>query len=162
MGGDGKKIAPTGDIFDYPPGGMISIRGELADHVEDHVVPSPERAVFVAPAGTESSYPRPPQSLNNSPPGSNILFCPHFVSMTLRQEGAAGILFFRKKLLPYETDWVKVLKFVASVRQNQIVGGSTVVSVAVEVSPAWSKPPVGIGERISKGEKHDMGAAAPL
>ena len=68
LGGDSTKIAPTGDIFDQPPGGMISIRGKLADHVGDHVVLSLERAVFVTSLGTESSYPRPPQSLNNSPP----------------------------------------------------------------------------------------------
>ena len=34
--------------------------------------------------------------------------------------------------------------------------------VVVEVSPAGSKPPVAIGERISKGERHDLGTAAPL
>ena len=38
LGGDGTKIAPTGNIFDQPPGGMISIRGKLADHVGDHVL----------------------------------------------------------------------------------------------------------------------------
>ena len=43
---------------------------------------------------------------------SNILFYPDFVSMTLRQEGAAGGLFFQKKLLPYETDRIGVLKLV--------------------------------------------------
>ena len=67
MGGDGTKIAPTGDIFDQPPGGMVSIRGNLTDHVGDLVVLSPEGAVLVTSSGTESSYPRPPQSLNNSP-----------------------------------------------------------------------------------------------
>ena len=36
------------------------------------------------------------------------------------------------------------------------------ISVAVEVSLAESKPPVANGERISKGERHDLGAAAPL
>ena len=64
-GGDGTK-SPTGDIFDQPPGGMISIWGKLAGHVGDHVVLSPDRAVLVTSSGTESSYPRPPQSLNNS------------------------------------------------------------------------------------------------
>ena len=34
--------------------------------------------------------------------------------------------------------------------------------VAVEVSPVGSKPPAAIGERISKGERHDLGVAAPL
>ena len=66
LGGDGTKIAPTGDIFDQPPGGMSSIRGKLADRVGDHVVVSPEGAVLVTSPGTESSYPRPLQSLNNS------------------------------------------------------------------------------------------------
>ena len=36
------------------------------------------------------------------------------------------------------------------------------VFVAVEVSSAGSKPPAVIEERISKGERHDLGAAAPL
>ena len=64
--GNGTKIAPTGDIFDQPPGGMSWIRGKLADHVGDHVVLSTEEGVLVTSPGTESSYPRPPQSLNNS------------------------------------------------------------------------------------------------
>ena len=45
---------------------MISIRGKLADHVGVHVVLSPEGAVLVTSPGTESSYPRPLQSLHNS------------------------------------------------------------------------------------------------
>ena len=45
---------------------MNWIRGKLADHVGDHVVLSSEGAVLVTYLGTESSYPRPPQSLNNS------------------------------------------------------------------------------------------------
>ena len=36
------------------------------------------------------------------------------------------------------------------------------VLVTVEVSPVGSKPPVAVGERISKGERHDLGAAVPL
>ena len=66
LGGDGTKIALTGDIFEQLPGGVSSIRGKLADHVGIHVVLSPEGAVLVTSTGTESSYPRPPQSLNNS------------------------------------------------------------------------------------------------
>ena len=62
--GNGTKIAPTGYIFDQPPGGMSWIRGKLADHVGGHVVLSPEEGVLVTSPGTESSYPRPPQSLN--------------------------------------------------------------------------------------------------
>ena len=50
----------------------------------------------------------------------------------------------------------------SSVRQSQRVEWSKVVFVVVEVSPAGSKPPPAIGERISKGERHDLGAAAPL
>ena len=46
---------------------MSWIRGKLADHVGDHVVLSPEGAVLVTSPGTESSYPRPPHSLNGSP-----------------------------------------------------------------------------------------------
>ena len=66
MKGDGTKIAPTGDIFDEPPSEMSWIRGKLTDHVGDHVVLSPEGAVLVTSPGTESSYPRPPHSLNDS------------------------------------------------------------------------------------------------
>ena len=65
--GNGTKIAPTGDRFDLPPGELSWIRGKLADHVGGHVVLSPEEGVLVTSPGTESSYPRPPQSLNNSP-----------------------------------------------------------------------------------------------
>ena len=36
------------------------------------------------------------------------------------------------------------------------------VFVAVEVSPAGSKSPAAIDERIFKGKKHDLGASAPL
>ena len=36
------------------------------------------------------------------------------------------------------------------------------VLVAVEVVPAWSKPPAAVGVRISKGEIRDFGAAAPF
>ena len=68
--GNGTKLAPTGYIFDQPPGGMSWIRGKLADHVGGHVVLSPEEGVLVTSTGTESSYPRPPQSLNSS--GSHI------------------------------------------------------------------------------------------
>ena len=45
---------------------MSWIRGKLADHVGDHVVLSPEEGVLVTSLETESSYPRIPQSLNNS------------------------------------------------------------------------------------------------
>ena len=53
LGVDGTKIAPTGDIFGQPPGGMSSVRGKLANHVEDHVALSPEGAVLVTSTGTE-------------------------------------------------------------------------------------------------------------
>ena len=66
LGGNGTKIAPSGDIFDQPPGQMQWIWGKLADHVGDHVVSSPEGAVLVTSPGTKSSYPRPPQLLNPS------------------------------------------------------------------------------------------------
>ena len=66
FGGDGTKTARTGDIFDQPPGKTSPIRGKLADHVGDHVVLSPEGSVLVTSPGTESSYPRPPHSLNDS------------------------------------------------------------------------------------------------
>ena len=37
-----------------------------------------------------------------------------------------------------------------------------VLVAAAEAVPAGSKPPVAVGVRISKVEKHDFGAAAPL
>ena len=64
--GDGTKIAPPGDLFDQPSGEMNYIWGKLADHIEDHVVLFPEGVVLVTSPGTESSYPRPPQSLKHS------------------------------------------------------------------------------------------------
>ena len=52
---------------------MSWIRGKLADHVGDHVVLSPEKGVLVTSPGTESSYPRLPQALNNSAVERDIL-----------------------------------------------------------------------------------------
>ena len=66
LGGDATKLAPTGDKFDQPPSRMSSIRGKLADHLGDHVVLSSEGTVLATSTGTESLYPRPPQSLTNS------------------------------------------------------------------------------------------------
>ena len=63
---NGTKIVPIGDMFDQLPSGMSWIRGKLVDHVGDHVVLSPGEGVLGTSPGTESSYPRPPQSLNNS------------------------------------------------------------------------------------------------
>ena len=63
LGGDGTKIAPPGDLFDQPPGEMNCIQGKLADYSGDHAVLSPEGVVLAPSPGTESSYPRPPQSL---------------------------------------------------------------------------------------------------
>ena len=58
--------------------------------------------------------------------------------------------------------WFEVLKLTSWVGQNQRGDCSKVVLVAVEAVPAGSKPPVAVGVRISKGERHDFGAAAPL
>ena len=63
LGRDGTKIAPPGDLFDQSLGEMSSVQGKLADHVEDHVVLPPKEVVLVTYPGTESSYPRPSQSL---------------------------------------------------------------------------------------------------
>ena len=60
LGGNGTKIAPTGDIFDQPPGQMRWIRDKLADHIGDRAVSSPEGAVLVTSPGMKSSYPPPP------------------------------------------------------------------------------------------------------
>ena len=53
LGGNGKKIAPTGDIFDRTPGQMRLIRGKLADYVGDRAVLSPERGCFSDLPGDE-------------------------------------------------------------------------------------------------------------
>ena len=66
LGGDVTRIAPPGDLLDQPPGEMSRIRGKLAGHIGDHVVLSPEGIVLMTTSGTESSYPRPPQSLKHS------------------------------------------------------------------------------------------------
>ena len=65
-------------------------------------------------------------------------------------------------MLSYEVDLVEVLKFASSVTQNQRVDWSKVVIVAVVVLLVRSKPPAAVGERISKGERHDLGAPAPF
>ena len=64
--GDCTKIAPPGDVFDQPRGELSQIQGKLADHIEDRAVLSSEVAVLATIPGTESSYPRSPQSLNDS------------------------------------------------------------------------------------------------
>ena len=52
-------------MFGQLPGEMSYIRGKLADHQGDHIVLFPEGAALVTSPGTEPSYPRPPQSLND-------------------------------------------------------------------------------------------------
>ena len=47
-------------------------------------------------------------------------------------------------------------------QQDQRVGWSKVVLVAVEVLTVGSKPPAAVGVRISKGERHYFGAVAPF
>ena len=69
LGRNGTKVAPPGDLFNQPPCEMNVIRGKLADHARNYVVLSPEGAVLVPSPGTESSYPRPPQSLEHSTGG---------------------------------------------------------------------------------------------
>ena len=66
LGGDGAKIAPTGDIYDQPPGEISWIRGKLADHVEDHAVSIPGRGCFGDLPGDGIVVSPPPQSLNDS------------------------------------------------------------------------------------------------
>ena len=68
LGGNGTKIAPTGEILNQPPGQMRLIWGKLAGHVGNLVVSSSDGAVLVTSPATKSSYPRPPQSLNPSGP----------------------------------------------------------------------------------------------
>ena len=70
LGGNGTKIAPTGDRFDQTPWSNAMNLGQACRPCRgSHVVSSPEGAVLVTSPGTKSSYPRPPQSLNPS--------CPH-------------------------------------------------------------------------------------
>ena len=52
LGGDGTKIASTGDIFVQPADVMNWIWGKLANYVGDYVVLSPEGAVLVTYPGT--------------------------------------------------------------------------------------------------------------
>ena len=116
MRGNGTKIAPTGYIFDQPPGGMSWVRGKLAGHVEGHVVLSPEEGVLVTSPGTESSYPRPSQLLNNSLPLTLSLtsrLAPRArltVDVPTRAFWLAGIFLRRKKrcagVVGTRTDWV--------------------------------------------------------
>ena len=81
--------------------------------------------------------------------------------MTLGQKGACW-LFVHPKLLKYETYRIEFLKFVSLVRQNQKGSWWKVVFVVVVAMPAGSKPPAAVGERISEGERYNLGAAAPL
>ena len=55
---------------------------------------------------------------------------------------------------------VEVPKIVSWVWQNQRVDWSKVVLVVVEVSPVGIKPPAAVVVCTSKGERHDLGAAA--
>ena len=66
LGGDGTKIAPPRDLLDQLLGERSCIRDKLGDHVENPVALSPEGVILVTSPGTESSYPRPPQSLKHS------------------------------------------------------------------------------------------------
>ena len=65
-GRDGTKITLLGDVFHQFSGGISLIRGKPADHVRDHVIPSPKGAVLMTSPRTESSSDLPPpQSLND-------------------------------------------------------------------------------------------------
>ena len=76
LGGNARKCPLPGIyLTNTLPGEMSSIRGKLADHVGDHVVLSLEGVVLVTSPGTESSYPRPPQSLKHS--NAEETFPPH-------------------------------------------------------------------------------------
>ena len=81
--------------------------------------------------------------------------------MTLGQKEACW-LFVHPKLLKYEAYIIEVLKFTFSVRQDQKGSLWKVVLVVIVAIPAESKPPAAVGGRISKGEIHDLGAAAPF
>ena len=101
------------------------------------------------------------------PPGSNVLFCPDFVSTTLRQYGVADrFLSWKTLLLSYEADGIEVHAFsafrsVSSVKQNRRGGSLRVVSEALEASPVGTKPPAAVDGRISMDGRHDVNAVAP-
>ena len=71
-------------------------------------------------------------------------------------------MFIHPKLLKYKTYRTEGFEFVSSVKQNQRGSWWKAISVAEVAMPAGSKPPAAVGERISKGERHDLGVAAPL
>ena len=64
-----------GDIFDQTPDEMSRVRGKPADHVGNHVVVYPERAVPVTSPATESSNPPLLHSLNNSNDKRSNVLC---------------------------------------------------------------------------------------
>ena len=66
LGVDRTKIAPPGDLYDQPSSERSRIWGKLAGLVGDHVILSPEGVILMTSPGTESSYPRLPQSLKHS------------------------------------------------------------------------------------------------
>ena len=73
--------------------------------------------------------------------------------MTPRREGAAGRLFFWKKLLSYETYGVEIfLELVSSVELSQRGAWLMVVLVAIEALPVESKPPAAVGEHLQEWE----------
>ena len=57
---DDTKNNPLGDILDEISDEMSLLRGELADHVEDHVVLSPEGTVFWSSPGRNRRTSLPP------------------------------------------------------------------------------------------------------
>ena len=81
--------------------------------------------------------------------------------MTLGQKGTYW-LFIHPKLLKYETYVTEVLEFISPVRQDQRGSWWKVVLVAEVAFLAVSKQPAAAGEPISKGDRHDKGAAAPF
>ena len=81
--------------------------------------------------------------------------------MTLGQEETYW-LFIHPEMLKYDTYRIEVLEFVSSVRQNLRGSWWKGVLVAVEAMSAGSKPPAAVGERISKDERQEFGAAAPF
>ena len=88
LGEDSTKITPPGDTFYQPPGEMRSIWVKLADHVEDHAVLYTKGTVSMTTPGTKSSYPRPPQSLNDSAVDLHAVFPNR--SGALKQEGKSA------------------------------------------------------------------------
>ena len=91
------------------------------------------------------------------PPVSNTRYCLDFVYMTFLQQGEASWLKFSRQ-------FVALLYFPVFLGSQRLrkrgKRGKVVLRVVGAVSVS-SKPPAGVDERISQGERHGFGASVP-